>query len=71
MKSIVLRGGIIVNEARRLEADLLIKNGRIEKIAPSIVVDENCEEVHLNGKLILPGCIDDQVHFREPGLTHK
>ncbi|MDC3253121.1 dihydroorotase [Crocinitomicaceae bacterium] len=71
MKSIVLRDGVIVNEGNRLEADLLIKDGRIEKIAPSISMTEDCEEVHLNGKLILPGCIDDQVHFREPGLTHK
>ena len=71
MSSIILRGGVIINEGSRIEADLLIKDGRIEKIAQSISVDGNVEEVHLNGKLILPGCIDDQVHFREPGLTHK
>lgn len=71
MSSIVLRGGVIINEGSRIEADLLIKNGRIEKIGKSISVEGNVEEVHLNGKLILPGCIDDQVHFREPGLTHK
>jgi len=71
MSSIVLRGGVIINEGSRIEADLLIKNGRIEKIAKSISVEGNVEEVDLNGKLILPGCIDDQVHFREPGLTHK
>lgn len=71
MSSIVLRGGVIINEGSRIEADLLIKNGRIEKIAKSIAVEGNVQEVQLNGKLILPGCIDDQVHFREPGLTHK
>lgn len=71
MSSTLLRGGVIINEGARIEADILIKNGRIEKIAPSISVDGAVEEVELNGKLILPGCIDDQVHFREPGLTHK
>ncbi|NRA12617.1 MAG: dihydroorotase, partial [Crocinitomicaceae bacterium] len=71
MSSIILRGGVIINEGSRIEADLLIKDGRIEKIASSISVEGNVEEVNLNGKLILPGCIDDQVHFREPGLTHK
>ncbi|MFT6981580.1 MAG: dihydroorotase [Crocinitomicaceae bacterium] len=71
MSTIILRGGVIINEGSRIEADLLIKDGRIEKIAKSIAVEGNVEEVHLNGKLILPGWIDDQVHFREPGLTHK
>ena len=71
MSRIILRGGVIINEGSRIEADLLIKDGRIEKIAQSISVEGDVEEVHLNGKLILPGWIDDQVHFREPGLTHK
>jgi dihydroorotase len=71
MSTIILRGGVIINEGSRIEADLLIKDGRIEKISKSISVEGNAEEVHLNGKLILPGWIDDQVHFREPGLTHK
>ncbi len=53
-------------------SDLLIRNGRIEKIANqhfsrlSLFMEINGENLHL-----LPGCIDDQVHFREPGLTHK
>lgn len=67
----VLRNGTIVNEGRSYSEDILIKNGRIEMIAPSIVVEGDYTEVDLTGKLILPGCIDDQVHFREPGLTHK
>ena len=71
MKSIVLKSGTIVNEGKQMVADLLIKNGRIEKIAEHIEVPENCEVIDLEGKLVLPGCIDDQVHFREPGLTHK
>lgn len=71
MSTTLLKGGTLINEGKRFEADLLIKNGRIEKIANSISGSEANEVVHLEGKLILPGCIDDQVHFREPGLTHK
>ena len=69
--SILLKSGTIINEGKQFVADILIKNGRIEKIAPSISVDYKIEELNLKGKYVLPGCIDDQVHFREPGLTHK
>ncbi len=69
--SIVLKSGTIVNEGQQFVADILIKNGRIEKIASTINPVENCEVIDVSGQLILPGCIDDQVHFREPGLTHK
>lgn len=71
MKSTILKSGTIVNEGRQFVADILIKNGRIEKIAPSISNDSNAEEIDVTGKYVMPGCIDDQVHFREPGLTHK
>ncbi|MEJ6616225.1 MAG: dihydroorotase [Crocinitomicaceae bacterium] len=70
-KSILLKSGTIVNEGKQFVADILIKNGRIEKISSSIETQENCEVIELNGKFVIPGCIDDQVHFREPGLTHK
>ncbi len=69
--SILLKSGTIVNEGKQVVADILIKNGRIEKIASSIDINENSKVIDLNGKFVLPGCIDDQVHFREPGLTHK
>lgn len=69
--TIVLKSGTIVNEGVQKQEDILLKNGRIEKIAGEIQVQERCHEVDLGGKIILPGCIDDQVHFREPGLTHK
>lgn len=69
--TIVVRSGTIVNEGRQYQSDILIKNGRVEKIAPSISIEGAFEEIDATGKLILPGCIDDQVHFREPGLTHK
>ncbi|MBD0378019.1 MAG: amidohydrolase family protein, partial [Flavisolibacter sp.] len=60
-----------VNEGRIQIADVLIANERIEKIGPSISVSEAVVEIDGEGKYLLPGAIDDQVHFREPGLTHK
>lgn len=71
MRATILKSGTIVNEGQQFVADILIKNGRIEKIASTISNDFNAEEIDVTGKLVLPGCIDDQVHFREPGLTHK
>lgn len=67
----ILRNGTIINEGKKFIADILISNGRIEKIASAISIQEKAEEVNAEGLYILPGCIDDQVHFREPGLTHK
>lgn len=63
----------VVNEGKIQAADVLVKNGRIEKIAPAITAPANaaCMEIIGEGKYLLPGVIDDQVHFREPGLTHK
>ena len=66
----ILKNGVLVNEGRRTEADILIKNGKIEKIGPSLT-EVGAEIIDVKGSFILPGCIDDQVHFREPGLTHK
>jgi len=67
----ILRSGTIVNEGKQFVADILIRNGRIEKIASTLSNEINAEEINVSGKIVLPGCIDDQVHFREPGLTHK
>ena len=61
----------IVNEGKTLEGDVLIKDGLIEKIGSSIFVREKAMEINGSGQYLLPGAIDDQVHFREPGLTHK
>ena len=70
MKTII-KNGTIINEGKKINADILISNGTIEKIAAQITVNEAVQEIDASGLLILPGCIDDQVHFREPGLTHK
>jgi dihydroorotase len=62
----------VINEGEIKTVDVLVKNGRIDKIAPQITVkDSQVIEINGEGKYLLPGAIDDQVHFREPGLTHK
>lgn len=71
MKTYILKSACIVNEGKQVHADVLVKNGRIEKIADSIHVKEHCIELIAQDQYLLPGVIDDQVHFREPGLTHK
>jgi dihydroorotase len=71
MATYIIRNVHAVNEGKIKETDVLIKNGRIEKMADTISLLENCEEIDGKGKYLLPGVIDDQVHFREPGLTHK
>jgi dihydroorotase len=71
MPNYLIKNTTIVNEGRRFVGDVLIKDGRIEKIASSIDANFAVEEIDGTGQFLLPGAIDDQVHFREPGLTHK
>jgi dihydroorotase len=68
---IILRNATLVNDGKEIAADVLIENGIIAKIGGSLNVEGNAEERNCEGLLLFPGCIDDQVHFREPGLTHK
>jgi dihydroorotase len=70
MASILIKSATNINEGKQTQADLLIKNGFIEKIAGSIDAKAD-KEINAEGLHLFPGCIDDQVHFREPGLTHK
>jgi dihydroorotase len=67
----LIRNARLVNEDRITKGDLLIRDGRIEKIAASITASGPAHEIDAAGRYLLPGMIDDQVHFREPGLTHK
>lgn len=69
MQKYLIKNIRVVNEGSITTADVLINKGRIEKIAASI--NTNATEINGEGKYLFPGCIDDQVHFREPGLTHK
>ena len=70
MKKLLIKNATIINEGVRLEGDLLIENGFIAKVG-GLIEDADAELIDATGKLVLPGVIDDQVHFREPGLTHK
>ncbi len=67
---ILIRNARIVNENQIVDSDLLIENDLIKKIGKDIVADAD-RVIDAEGKYLLPGVIDDQVHFREPGLTHK
>ncbi len=70
MATILIKNAQIINRGKITSGDIFIKNGRIEKIDGSI--DQSADrEIDATGKYVLPGIIDDQVHFREPGLTHK
>ena len=71
MKTYIIKNTTIINEGKRIHGDVLIKNGRIEKIDPQISSAENVQEINGENQFLIPGAIDDQVHFREPGLTHK
>jgi len=70
MNSTLITNARIVNEGKIMQGDVLINGSRIEKIGGSISAN-HATVIDAAGKLLLPGAIDDQVHFREPGLTHK
>ena len=70
-KSILIKNGNIVNENKTFKGDVLIENDIIKQISTTIAPKENIEVIDAQGKYVIPGFIDDQVHFREPGLTHK
>ena len=61
----------LVNDSRRYSADVRIRDGRIDQVAPNIAARPGDVVFDACGRLLLPGMIDDQVHFREPGLEHK
>ena len=71
MQRMIIKNGTIFNEGKQFVADILIENNRITTIKPNIEALPNTQVIDATGKWILPGVIDDQVHFREPGLTHK
>ena len=71
MQPILFKNARIINEGISFEADLLVKDGLIDKISKTGISDNNYTIVDAQGLWLIPGVIDDQVHFREPGLTHK
>ena len=71
MSNYLIKNGSLVNEGVVKKGDILIQEGKIARIADTIEATENMQVIDAAGKYVLPGMIDDQVHFREPGLTHK
>ena len=70
MQRILIKNGTIINRGWQKAGDVLVENGRIAKVGG--IIDAQVDvEIDATGKWIIPGIIDDQVHFREPGLTHK
>src|SRR3989344_7168793 len=71
MSRLLIRNARLVNEGQVFDADVLVAHGRIEKIASSITGHTAPVEIDAHGQWLLPGMIDDQVHFREPGAPDK
>lgn len=71
MSKLLLTNARLVNEGETRDADVLIEGERIAQIGASIVAPDGATVIDLQGKYLLPGMVDDQVHFREPGMTHK
>ena len=71
MQNYLLKNISVVNENNISQRDVYLKNGRIQRIDSPFGVKEKVTEINGEGKHLFPGAIDDQVHFREPGLTHK
>jgi dihydroorotase len=69
--TILFQNATLINDGCASEQDLLVSNGKIERIDTEISTPAGAQVVDASGKYLLPGVIDDQVHFREPGLTHK
>ena len=71
MKNIVIKNVAIVNEGISTTGDVWLRDNRIQKIGSQLDPSMRVEEIDGTGQTLIPGVIDDQVHFREPGLTHK
>jgi dihydroorotase len=71
MNKLMIANARLINEGEIRSADVLIHGERIEKVASSISPDDDVEVIDARGRYLIPGMIDDQVHFREPGLTSK
>ncbi|MDH3546463.1 MAG: dihydroorotase [Gammaproteobacteria bacterium] len=71
MNKLLITNARLINEGEIREADVLVKGQRIEKIDSGIAAGNDVEVIDAHGCYLIPGMIDDQVHFREPGLTHK
>ena len=71
MGKLLIKNATIINEGSRLYEDILIDGDIITSISKKIQIDSDTQVIEAHGLILIPGMIDDQVHFREPGLTHK
>ncbi|MFY9310490.1 MAG: dihydroorotase [Bacteroidia bacterium] len=71
MSTLLIKNATVVNEGKTFRANVLVENGLISRISADEISAVTDEVIDASGKHLFPGCIDDQVHFREPGLTHK
>ena len=71
MGKLLIKNATVINEGNRLSEDILIEGDLIASISKKIQVDSDTQVIDAHGLILIPGMIDDQVHFREPGLTHK
>ena len=71
MAKLLIKGATVVSSGKSIVADVLCNNGVIERIEPQGIDQHADETIDARGLHLLPGVIDDQVHFREPGFTHK
>jgi len=71
MGKLLIKNATVINEGNRLSEDILIEGDLITSISKKIQVDSDMQVIDAHGLILIPGMIDDQVHFREPGLTHK
>ena len=71
MCKLLIKNATVINEGKRFIKDVLIEEEKISSISTNITIDSTTEVIDANGLILIPGMIDDQVHFREPGLTHK
>src|SRR5918997_1883137 len=71
MQKYLFKNISVVNEGVVKTTDVFVQKGRIDRVGNNLGIKEKVTEINGDGKYLLPGVIDDQVHFREPGLTHK
>ena len=69
--TVLIKGGTVVNADRTQQADVLCHDGLIVSVGESLEAPKGATVIDAGGQYLMPGLIDDQVHFREPGLTHK
>lgn len=67
----IIKNAVIINDGEEFKGSVLIRNGFIERVSTDEITDAQAEVVDAKGKYLIPGIIDEHVHFREPGLTHK